>query len=217
MNMADRHADGVQVGEGFYDFDTYMTRERWQSYWYQLRAVAGYKPQSVLEIGCGTGATTQMLRRMGIDVTTFDFDASLKPDISGDVREIEALTGTGAFDLVCAFQVLEHIPYADFAPTLAQLGRVARRNVVISLPHWGYPVELRGMFLKKRFSLAFARKLTRPMDWKFDGQHHWELGTKGHSLAEVRRAVAGQMPILKEYFCADYSYHYFFELDAGAV
>jgi SAM-dependent methyltransferase len=214
MDAMDKPAGGVQVGEGFYDFETYMTRERWQSYWYQLRAVMKYKPKTVLEIGCGTGATTQMLRRLGIDVTTFDFDANLNPDISGDVRELEALVGKGSYDLVCAFQVLEHIPYADFKPTLAQLGRVARQNVVISLPHWGYPVELRGQFFKKRFSLAFARKLTRPMEWKFDGEHYWELGTNGHSLAQVRAAIAGELPILDEYFCADYSYHYFFELGA---
>ncbi|HEY6815829.1 MAG TPA: class I SAM-dependent methyltransferase, partial [Croceibacterium sp.] len=192
-----------------------MTRERWQSYWYQLRAVLKYQPKSVLEIGCGAGATTQMLRRMGIEVTTFDFDARLNPDIAGDVRQAEALAGTGAFDLVCAFQVLEHIPYGDFRLALAQLGRIARRNVIVSLPHWGYPVEMRGMFFKKRFSFAFSRKLTRPMDWTFDGQHHWELGTKGHSLAEVRRAVAAELPIRDEYFCPDYSYHYFFELDAS--
>jgi SAM-dependent methyltransferase len=214
MSAMDKPSDGVQVGEGFYDFETYITRERWLSYWYQLRAVTKYKPRTVLEIGCGTGATTQMLRRMGVEVTTFDFDANLKPDISGDVRGLEKLAGIKAFDLVCAFQVLEHIPYADFAPTLAQLGRVARQNVIISLPHWGYPVELRGQFLKKRFSLAFARKLTRPMEWKFDEQHHWELGTNGHSLAQVRRAVASELQILDHYFCPDYSYHYFFELGA---
>lgn len=211
----DKPADGVQVAEGFYDFDSYITRERWLSYWYQLRATLKYRPGSVLEIGCGSGATTQMLRQMGVEVTTFDFDPGLNPDISGDVREAEALVGTGKFDLVCAFQVLEHIPYADFRPTLAQLGRIARRNVIISLPHWGYPVELRGQLLKKRFSLSFARKLTRPMKWTFDGQHHWELGTKGHSLAEVRRAVSAELAIREEYFCPDYSYHYFFELDAA--
>lgn len=204
-------AEGVQVAEGFYDFETYITRERWQSYWYQLRAIMRHNPRTVLEIGCGTGVTTRMLRQFGADVTTFDFDASLKPDISGDVREIETLVGDRRFDLVCAFQVLEHIPYSDFAPTLAQLARVASRNVVISLPHWGYPVELRGMLFKKRFSLAFARKLTRPHDWKFDGQHHWELGTRGHSLDEVRSVIAQHLTIGREYFCPDYSYHYFFE------
>jgi SAM-dependent methyltransferase len=214
MDATDEATGGVQVGAGFYDFESYITRERWQSYWYQIRAVMRYKPQTVLEIGCGTGATTQMLRRLGVAVTTFDFDANLNPDIRGDVREIEALAGTRSYDLVCAFQVLEHIPYSDFAPTLASLGRVARNNVVISLPHWGYPVELRAQFLKKRFSFSLSRKMTRPMEWQFDGQHYWELGTRGHSLKQVQRRVAAELTILESYFCPDYSYHYFFELGA---
>jgi hypothetical protein len=52
------------------------------------------------------------------------------------------------------------------------------------------------------------------MEWKFDGEHYWELGTNAHSLAQVRAAISGELPILDEYFCADYSYHYFFELGA---
>lgn len=206
----------VQVAEGFYSFDNYISRERWQSFWYQLNAIMKYRPANVLEIGGGPGATALMLRKLGVEVTTFDFDASLSPDIQGDVRRIGEMVEARSFDVVCAFQVLEHVPYADFLPTLTQLGRIARNNVVISLPHWGYPVELRGMFLKQRFSLAIGRKLTRPMEWKFDGQHYWELGTSATPLAKVRADIESVVDVLDGYFCTDYSYHYFFELGSIA-
>lgn len=198
-----------QVAAEHYTFGRYDQRHRWLAYWYQLQTIARTGARSVLEIGRGSGVVSDYLRRRGIHVVTLDIDPALRPDVVGDVRHVGALFRPRSFDTVCAFQVLEHLPFADFAPTLAQMAQVARRHVIISLPHWGYAVHVR-LWLK-RYHFVFGRKITRPYTWRFDGQHHWEMGTRGHSLRRVVETVAHVLDIERHYFCPDYPYHYFFE------
>ena len=209
--MTDDHRPAPQVDAEFYDFTSYVHLKRWISYWYQIDTVLRHRPRSVLEIGPGNGTTTAALRRAGVAVTTFDFDPELHPDVVGDVRRLGEVVAAKSHDLVCAFQVLEHLPFADLDAALAGLATVARQRVVISLPHWGYPLELRLRLAKDRLAFAFARKLTRPKLWRLDGQHHWELGTRGHSVDRVAAAIERHMRIERRWFCPDYSYHYFFE------
>jgi len=203
----------VQVGEDFYDFENYVTFQRWSSYWHQVAATLRYRPKSVLEIGMGLGVTTQILKRAGIEVTTFDFDPSLKPDIVGDVRKLDRLVAPKSVDLVCAFQVLEHIPFEDFDAAIDALTRVARRNILISLPQWGRPLEFRARLLKDRIAVKFARRIYRQKDWKFDGQHYWELGAKGFSPERICQSLSRKTRVLRNYVCEDNSYHYFFECE----
>jgi hypothetical protein len=209
--MQDRTPYPVQVAEDFYAFDTYVSRHRWLSFWHQINAVLRSRPGSVLEIGPGFGATTHALRQAGVAVTTFDFDVNLRPDIVGDVRALAQLVAPKSFDAVCAFQILEHLPFECFGPTLDALAGASRSKVLISLPHWGYPVELRFRLLKDRLAFAISRKLTRPKQWSFDGEHYWELGAKGYSVAAVSKEISRHLTIERQYFCPDYSYHYFFE------
>lgn len=208
--MAD---DAPQVSADFYNFADYATFERWSSYWHQIAAVVRYRPRTMIEVGPGLGVTTHVLRGMGIEVQTFDYDADLRPDLLGDVRRLDAIAAPKSVDLVCAFQVLEHLPFEDLPRALEAIRTVARRHVLISLPHWGYPVELRGRLWKNRFAFAFARRIARPKTWAFDGQHYWELGAKGYSIPKVAGVIAEHLTIRRRYFCPDYSYHYFFECE----
>ena len=201
-----------QVSPVNYCPSNYDEFHRWASYWYQIRAVMRAAPKTVLEIGCGTGVVSHYLReRLKMKVTTFDFDPALAPDIVGDVRELNQYFDLASFDCVCAFQVLEHIPYKDFQPCLAQMNQVTRRAVVISLPYWGYFLQLRLRLFKQRYTLAFGRKITRPFTWQFNGQHYWEIGTREYPLQRVVDAVVEILEIERHYFCPDHPYHYFFE------
>lgn len=202
----------VQVRDDHYDFETYITLHRWMSFWHQMNAVVRSGAKTVLELGCGSGIMTQALRSaVGLQVTTFDFDPGLKPDVVGDIRKLEDYFAPASFDCVCAFQVLEHLPYADFEHTLPQLARIARHSVLLSLPHWGYVMELRFRFWRTRWSAAFARKITRRHRWRFDGEHYWELGTTDYPVNKLRRALEAHFIVRRAYFCPDNSYHYFFE------
>lgn len=202
----------VQVKNDHYDFESYITLQRWMSFWHQINAIARSGAKTVLELGCGSGVMTHALRDMiGIKVTTFDFDAALNPDVVGDVRQIEHYFQPESFDCVCAFQVLEHLPYADFERVLPHLARIARNHVILSVPHWGYFMELRVRFWRARWNAVFSRKWTRPHQWIFDGEHYWELGTKNYPVSKVRRTLEQHFDVRRAYFCPDNSYHYFFE------
>ena len=200
----------VQVPTEHYETHKYDELHRWISYWYQIQAVARTKARRVLEIGVGSGVLSAYLRdRLHLKVTTFDFDESLHPDLIGDVRHLRANVNEDAFDAVVAFQVLEHLPFSDFGATVQELARASRSSVIISLPHYGWNLQARIRLWK--WNWVFGKRVSKNPNWIFDGEHHWEIGTKGHSLERVRGIIAGPLDIEREYFCADYPYHYFFE------
>jgi predicted SAM-dependent methyltransferase len=146
---------------------------------------------------------------MGLKVTTFDFDESLKPDVVGDIRNLENYFRPNSFDVLCAFQVLEHLPFMHFYPSLVQMSRIAKTHVIISLPHWGYFFHVR--LWVKRWQYVFGRKITRPFTWQFDGEHYWEIGTRDHPMEKIVKIISQVLDINDRYFCPDYPYHYFFE------
>ena len=200
----------TQVSPQHYEGQKYDKLHRWISYWYQIQCVIRSGATNVLELGCGNKAFSTYLRdQLNVKVTTFDFDNSLEPDVLGDVRFLENYFQPKAFDAVCAFQILEHLPYEYFCPVILQMGKITKRHIFISLPHWGYFVQFR--FWLKRWQYAYGRKITRPYRWEFDGQHYWEIGVRGYPLKNILGCLDTHIIVDKHYFCPDYPYHYFFE------
>lgn len=196
-----------------YDVAAYDTLERWISYWYQVRLLERLRPTSVLHIGVGNGTVPWALRsQLGMHVTTADFDSRLNPDVTVDVRTLDAHFEPKSFDVVCAFQVLEHLPFGDFECALRQMARVARKHVVFSIPNNGKTVALRVDIGGRK--LALGAKIPLNRRWKFDGQHHWEVGTRGHSARAVRGVILSVAPIESEEVYPDYPYHRAFVLRA---
>ena len=78
-----------------YDFLKYASEERMASYYRQIEEVLLAKHDSVLLIGKGDGIVANVLRSMNIHVDIFDFDADLKPDIVGDVVDIDEILRGG--------------------------------------------------------------------------------------------------------------------------
>lgn len=66
--------------EYYKDFNKYVSRKRWMSYWHQVKEVLDTQPKSVLLIGIGNGIIPAILKEKGIQVYTFDNDESLSPD-----------------------------------------------------------------------------------------------------------------------------------------
>jgi ubiquinone/menaquinone biosynthesis C-methylase UbiE len=105
-------------------------------------------PASFLDAGCGEGfVTRRVLQAMpqldvtGCDVSIDALAVAAKAHLNarfvpGSVVELPFQDD--AFDVVGCFEVLEHLPGDSPRRALPELARVARRAVVLSVPHEPY-------------------------------------------------------------------------------
>ncbi len=199
-----------QVSKIAYRFFSYAHPGRFVSYYHQLAEVLALTPRSVLEIGVGGGVFRDYLKgNTNTSYTSVDVADDLHPDVVGDVTKLPF--ADNSFDVVCAFEVLEHIPFERFEKALSELSRVSRHAVVLSLPHFGPPVKflLKIPFLPEAsfaFKIPFLRKHT------FNGQHHWEIGKKGYSVRMIRGIIQKYFMVEKEFVPFENQYHHFFVL-----
>lgn len=198
----------VQVGKESYAAGKYAKLERFGSYYYQVRELLATNPESVLEVGVGDSVVSEYLKRhTPIRYTTADFAEDLKPDVVADVRSLPF--DDNSYDTVCAFEVLEHLPFEEFERSLKELARVARRYVIISLPHFGPPVKF---LLKIPFlpEIKFAFKIAYAKRHVFDGQHHWEIGKRSYPLGRIREKMRLIGSIERDFVPFENQYHHFF-------
>jgi len=194
-----------------YSSRRYSNLKRMISYYCQVELVEDLKPSNILEIGVGSGFLSTYLRNRSYDVTTLDIDKDLHPDVVGDVRRLPF--EDGKFDLVTAFQVLEHIPYSDFERALGEMQRVSKRYVIISLPYrasiFECVVSLPGM---RRFLGRSSLNCMFRIPKRFDKsrEHQWEIDSGRYKLERVRQDISQHFEIEKELSPAFNRFHYFF-------
>lgn len=201
-----------QVDKNHYSFQKYFFPGRWMSYWYQTKEISGRADiLSILDIGPGTNFMHDILKihRPDISYKTLDIAEDLHPDIIGGVTAMPL--ADNSFDLVSAFQVLEHIQFSDVEKALLEMKRVSRQYVFISLPHFGPSIEihLKIPFLKR---LRFAYKVPYNPKHIFGGQHYWEIGKKGYSPRVIRGLIEKHFQILDDYVPFENQYHHFYIL-----
>jgi SAM-dependent methyltransferase len=113
-----------------------------------VREVAALEPQSFLDAGCGEGFVARLILAdmPEIDLKGCDLSTSALAIAKQTNPRAEFLTGSvvdlpfpdNAFDVVGCFEVLEHLPDDLPRQALAEFARVARRAVVLSVPHEPY-------------------------------------------------------------------------------
>jgi SAM-dependent methyltransferase len=145
------------------------------------------EPESVLDVGCGEGVLTSAFAErlpagqvVGIDLD----DPALRAEWTRRARpnlDFRAFDGADLpfaddeFDIACAIEVLEHVPDPD--RTLAEMARVARRWLLVSVPReplWRVLNVARGAYVRdlgntpghvnhwsKRAFVAFAGRYGR--------------------------------------------------------
>jgi SAM-dependent methyltransferase len=99
--------------------------------------LTGREELQILDVGCGAGVMTQHLSRYG-SVTGIDFSSAaidaarrLSPHLRYVVGSLDDLDGDARFDVICAFDVLEHIPARERPQFLSQVAaRLAPEGVV---------------------------------------------------------------------------------------
>ena len=195
----------------YHDLD-YLDKPRWISFWYQIHEVVETHSRSVLEIGVGNGLVGHVLRMLNIKVTTVDLDRRLKPDVVADIRRLPFRANS--FDTLLCAQVLEHLPYAEFPMALKELGRVVKKNAVITLPHdfLTYFLIHFKIFPYVR-PLTFFKAVSSNQTHRFNGQHYWEIGKKGYSLQKILNLMhAAGFKVIKTYCLPENPYHRFFIL-----
>jgi len=133
-----------QVDKSHYRFSKYVHKKRWLSIWHQLDEVLSLEPQTVLELGPGPGLFKTLAGHFGIRVETVDLDPELEPDYVASATDLPM--ENDSYDCVCAFQMLEHLPYDQSIKAFDEMARVAKDHVVISLPDakavWVYMLHI---------------------------------------------------------------------------
>ncbi|WP_017364171.1 class I SAM-dependent methyltransferase [Methylococcus capsulatus] len=198
-----------QVDKSIYEFHRYMSKERWSSLWHQLDEVQRLDPEKVLEIGPGPGLFKHMATALGIAVETLDFDPELKPDHVASATDMPFEDAT--YDVVCAFQMLEHLPYEHSLKAFSEMVRVSKRHVVISLPDargvWRYQIHV-PKFGTHPFLVP--RPQLRSPEHTFDGQHYWEINKRGYPLSRIVSDLTAHAVLEKTYRIHEMPYHRFF-------
>src|SRR3989344_5134651 len=200
----------TQVKKSHYFNLKYDSKQRWISYWYQISEVLDSKPESVLEIGVGNKVVSNYLKKIGLNITTCDFDALLKPDHTADVRKLPFKSNS--YNTVLCAEVLEHLPFKDFRKALKEIKRVSNKTVVLTLPHFSLTNIYVGLklipFVSKK---ELAIKVDFPFKHTFTGEHYWEIGKKSYPLSKIIKAIENEgLVVKKEYFPKENPYHHFF-------
>ncbi len=206
-----------QVQPDHYFENAYDSKGRFISYWHQIYEITALEPQSILEVGIGNGLTSHYLKQRGLNTTTIDIDAQLRPDISGSILDLPFQDNS--FDVVACFEVLEHISYEKLPQVLSELHRISCRYVILSLPDCSkvYPLYVQIPKLGTLKRLVPLPRL-KPIRHRFDGEHYWEIGKAEYPVQKIMHNIENAgFEIIKAYRVFEVPYHHFFVLSKNGV
>lgn len=221
-NVRRREVVPGELPESYYDFGSYVSRERMLTFWHQLDAVLACRPTSVLEVGVGARVVAGTLRERGVEVTTLDVNPSLKPTVVGRVQDLDKHFEASSFDVVLCARVLHHVPFAEFGQCMHQLASVSRRNVVLTLPVDDLRVYFAGRITSQAArwgSIRLPRGLKQALLRRRDLQDSyyarlWKIdSTRDTSLDEVHGILNRDYSILDSRPIAEDRSHHLFRLE----
>lgn len=187
-----------QTASNHYDFSKYMHLSRWSCYYVQIKKTLALNPKSVLEIGPGDGLFGSYIVKSGIEYTACDHADDITSHVKVNLGFESLPFPDNHFDIVCAFQVLEHIPFEKVPFALSELARVSKRHVFLDIPQFGSHIQFLLKFpLLPR--IAVHTVLPYPKKHVFDGFHYWEVGKKGFSPRKIRTLITSNFKIIEEF------------------
>ena len=204
---------------------------RFSSTQIQLTSVTdlGDSIQSILEIGPGSGYFSSIAKNLGYDVKTADLKSRTNPDYLGDFREVDI---PERFDLVAAFEMLQHLPYEDLPATLEKIAGLSSRYVFISVParvhRFGLSVDIPRVLAPRRLGLGWLRgSHTLSMTWEWPrnadpsesnwkgredcwNPHYWEVGRKSYPRSRLLSEIkASGLNVLWHKYNPSHTHHLF--------
>ena len=141
---------------------------------------------TVVDLGCGTGAYGRVLRESGREVVGIELDADAVAQAQAegfDVRvgDVTALPfADGEFETSVLVDVIEHV--VDVEQALAEALRVARRNVLVTVPNVAEYERL------KAYGVTYWHLVTTDHVNFFTPDEIRELATRVGADADVRLA-----------------------------
>jgi hypothetical protein len=200
----------------------FLTAAHFSSYYLQMLTVRNLKAESVLEIGPGENFVANYMRTLGINYETMDIMESSQPSILGRLEDLDVTAYSERYDIVCAFQMLEHSPYDNFVPNLEKMAAMAKQYVLISLPYSCFGMKISFDFsfgqrirLLKSFELFFPlnkknrryrEEYMKEFPWAV---HYWEIGRRGYPLRRIKSDIESAGLKIKQTFRSDNPYHFF--------
>ncbi len=181
---------------------------------HQIEEVLNTKPNNILEIGIGNRFVSNYLKSRKINITTFDIDEKLEPDVVGDVRELNKHFNNNSYDTILCAEVLEHLPFEYFEKCLIELKNVTKKNLILTLPHHALNsyFHLKIPLLKPiKFNLTIPFPLK--YKWKIGGSHYWEIGWGGYSFKKIKKEIENHFTIKETYLVNESLFHRVFVLE----
>jgi len=167
-------------------------------------------PDTCLEIGVVNKFTANYLTHLGVDVITVDRFRDVCPDVVGSITNLPFKNNS--VDVVSAFEVLEHLEYCHFVPSLREMARISRRDVIISIPDQSMSVDMLCYHLKnkvcKRNVSEILKEKVIPQTNTERSHHYWELGDREHPLEKIVADIkTAGLNVEKTYRVKGYPYH----------
>jgi SAM-dependent methyltransferase len=180
-----------QIAPERYSRGGYQSLARFISYSYQLDLIRASGARTILIVGVGDGVVPSLLKKDDrLHITTCDIDAELVPDVVADIRALPF--PEASFDVVCAFEVLEHLPWEESRKAVQELVRVSKGMLLISVPHrrTGFELALKFPFMRSLIHrdvvrLAFLIPIRFP-GFAVSKQHYWEIDGRTTKLSAFR-------------------------------
>jgi hypothetical protein len=175
----------------------------------------------VLIVGPGQGLGVEVLKWRGFEVTTFDVDPAITPDVCGSVHDMRAFAD-GQFDVVVVSHVLEHLPATMLDGALSEMARVAQ-FALLYVPKHGVHVQAKVAtnFYDRSWNVIvnffnYFSKTDGLTPRYMSGQHFWELGIGGFRVRDFRRRPRRHFRIVSEYRNPDWPVSYNFVLERSS-
>jgi 2-polyprenyl-3-methyl-5-hydroxy-6-metoxy-1,4-benzoquinol methylase len=142
---------------------------------YMLELTSKYAGPRVLDVGCGTGAASKELNKKGFNCVGIEWDEDCVKEASQSFNAFrmnaeEMGFADKSFDTVLLFEVLEHLRNPEKA--LREIIRVARRNLILSVPNLGPLVDCveNNVIMHHFFEMTHLNFFTKSMLERFLGQ-----------------------------------------------
>lgn len=186
------------------------------SYYYQIKETLRLKPKNCLIVGQGDNVVPSILRGLkneNIEVDTFDIVEDLNPTYVGDIRQIDTIINK-IYDVVLCCEVLEHLPYDEFAMCLKKLSKIQRNGLILSLPVFGLSGYVKVWTPKYiQFTIPISVRFYKPGKKVMCDEHYWEINDRyGTKKKDVISKIEETFTIEKYYRVKDVPYHMFFIL-----